>query len=256
MNFQQFNRLIFINFFLFISGSSTAQTTYTIDIKLMDECNSVKEPIATFTYKANANTQKVIGVGKKLDENKEISFAAENCTVIDKENWDCKNEYASNGNVFRKEDSQWGSKTCHFKKKLFGGWELINNQKNVAANTTKFEVGHKVGMYLKANLVAEIFKQTRCKERIIQTNSGFFQKKHVADSANYLRSKFKYHSDIQKLLEPEKLSSNLLSVADKIRDELEAEIGGDNPSMLKCGFVNGRIDAQINKAKIEVDAIN
>lgn len=234
---------IFVLAFPLLTNAQTAYITVT-----EQPCYATHEPAAKFSFKADPASQKVIYTVENFHSKEISSYSDSNCTVIDKENWNCDKAFSSDGSVFRKNKDGDTYHYCHFKKKILGGWELIATRSENTDDARNLEIGKKIDRLLLGSLTADVFKRGPCSENIRKFNPVFYSKNHFAENGEWVKQRFKLNKEISKLLTNESFAEFVRSNRDDAEKRLRTEMG-PAPSALKCGEINGRIDKIISSAK-------
>jgi hypothetical protein len=226
-----------------------AQTAY---LTLTSEpCYATKAPAAKFVFKASVAAQKVLYTAENFSTKEINSFAESNCTVVDKDNWNCDKSFATNGMAYRKDKLDDSLHYCHFSKKTFGDWELLKTKNESQTEAKQYDLMKKIERLLMVSLTAEIFKQGVCVQNVKKFNPSFYAKTHYADNANWLKSKYSNNKEVV-----ETINSNALALfAEKNWDSAEQYVAselGIQPTPAQCGVLNGKLDKQISTAKSDL----
>lgn len=116
-------RYFFLLVLLCVVVDAEAQTAF---VSLTSQsCSTIKSPAAKVEHMASVEQQSVLYAIENFDDKTISSRVHKGCTVIDKNNWNCARAFATKGDVKFIEDMQ-GYRHCYFKKRIFGGWDLID----------------------------------------------------------------------------------------------------------------------------------
>lgn len=236
-------------FFLFAPTVTYAQTAY---LALTSEpCYAINEPVAKFVFKASMSAQKVLYTAENYSTKEINSFAESNCTVVDKDNWNCEKSFSTNGTAYRKDKDGDAYHYCHFSKKTFGGWELLKTRDESQSEAKQYALIKRVERLLIASLEAEIFKNGICSNSVKTYNPSFHAKAHFAENGNWIKTKYRSNKELLEFLTTDSLAAfarqNVVAVDKSIAVEL-----GPQPTPTQCGVLNGKIDKKISIAKSEL----